>query len=55
MSRYERGEPKISLEERGFKYSYGDDIEESSSYKKYFNSLSEEEKRDILKRMNEEE
>ena len=27
MNRYERNEPKISLQERGFMYSYGDDCE----------------------------
>ncbi len=25
LSRYERGENKVSLQERGFKYSYGDE------------------------------
>tara|TARA_Y100000385_G_scaffold219265_1_gene228638 strand:- start:59 stop:223 length:165 start_codon:yes stop_codon:yes gene_type:complete len=27
MARYERGENKVSLKERGFMYSYGDDCE----------------------------
>ena len=27
MSKYERGENKVSLEDRGFKYSYGDECE----------------------------
>ena len=34
MERYERGEEKISLAQRGFMYSYGDDIKTETKTKK---------------------
>jgi hypothetical protein len=62
MARYERGEPKISLRERGFMYSYGDRVEnkvedgmENNNWnecKEYFNNLSAKQQRKLLKKMN---
>ena len=59
LNRYERGEEKVSLKERGFKYSYGDKIEKQKispdfeKLGKYFNNLSYKEQKEILRKMNE--
>lgn len=68
MARYERGEDKVSLKERGFMYSYGDRVENKdkgvedgmqdnenwNKCKTYFNNLSAKQQRKLLKKMNEE-
>ena len=58
MARYENDELQVSLERRGFKYSYGDKIERrklsDTKLGKYFNNLSVKEQRKMLKKINKE-